>query len=243
MEVKAKCAAIVGPDSAPLVDPLVLCRGNFKSRGAKLLKLASNKTVPPRHPRAASPLHLRLRGIAENWSPTVSTFTKSVQKCSDSEISDCEDFEQHGQSSWVACNPKVVLHHGTECAGCAEEPIVERCYHCDICAVDLCEICVARGVNDPTHILSCHFQSVEPKPSLPVRFAQKEIISHSGRRLKDRDCRKFLVRYCGYYWADEEQSAENVTLDLSVAYDQKETRKKLRRRYGRVFVFNEKERK
>lgn len=133
------------------------------------------------------------------------------------------------EADWSDANPGVVLHFGHACAGCGEEPIVDRRYHCAACRVDLCEICVARGRVDRDHVLSVFFSSVLPRPPGPIQFAVASILSHRGRRTANEDKRTFTVRFKGSYWQDEELQATQLNPQLVAEYDAKSSRARRRR--------------
>ena len=53
----------------------------------------------------------------------------------------------------------------------------------------------------------------------------------SGRRTNNGDKRKFVVRYRGHFWEDEEQSAEHVTDELIAEYDERKKRQQKKQRF------------
>ena len=177
--------------------------------------------------RVAVPLSAQLQE-SPDWGVVPAVERLAAPPNADEELSDDDQLVLIGGPpalDWESQNPGVVLHHRTECCGCGEFPIVDRRYHCSVCSLDICEVCVGRGVNDRSHKLTAHFQSEHPRPVGPLRFAIKEIRSHHGRRVRGVDKRDFNVRFKGSYWKDEEMMAEEIDAALIEEYDQRRKRK------------------
>ena len=157
-------------------------------------------------------------------------FVKTVTHHSDAELSDDEDVLQLSEqpADWEGANPGIVLHHCTWCSSCGEDPIVERRYFCQPCNINFCEICFTRSAHK--HDVLCKSVSEHPRPSGPLRFAIKEIVSHTGRKTARGDSRLFTVNFKGFFWKHEEIDAAALPPGLIADYEARNVKRRKRRR-------------
>lgn len=219
--------------SIPSVSPYV----TGLPEAIRLLKADVKTALTADHRRRATIPLAALLQAAPEWGVVPTVERRAALPNADPELSDDDQLVVVGGPpalDWESENPGVVLHHSTQCCGCGEFPIIDRRYHCSVCDLDMCEVCVGRGVNDRTHTLTTHFQSEHPRPPGPLRFAIQSILAHCGRRVGGVDQRHFNVRFKGSYWKDEQLTAAEIDAALISEYDQ--LRKRKAKRVARVAI-------